>query len=81
MRVESEPRLTLADLEGRATITVAEAASLLGIGLRQAYEAAARGSIPAIRIGERRILIPVAALLALLGGGDAPKEGVRGAQP
>ena len=52
------------DLE-RKTYTVDEAAKLLGIGRSAAYEAAERGSIPAVRIG-RRILIPRAALDRLL---------------
>jgi excisionase family DNA binding protein len=53
----------------RKTITVTEAAKLLGIGKNQAYEAARRGEIPVIRIG-RRILVPVAALERLLRAGE-----------
>lgn len=44
----------------RATYTVPEAASLLGISLGKAYEAVRAGTIPAIRVG-RRFLIPRAA--------------------
>ena len=51
---------------GRATITVSEAADILGIGRSAAYEAVARGEIPAIRVG-RRLLVPLARLYALLG--------------
>ena len=50
------------------TVTVQEAGHLLGISRASAYEAAARGEIPTIRIG-RRILIPSAPLLAMLGAG------------
>jgi excisionase family DNA binding protein len=50
----------------KATITVEEAARLLGIGRGLAYAAVADGTLPAIRVG-RRLLIPKAALLALLG--------------
>ena len=50
----------------RAAYTVAEAAKLIGIGRRQAYEAALKGEIPAIRVG-RRVAVPKAALHALLG--------------
>ena len=50
----------------RPTLTVTEAAALLGIGRQTYYEAAARGEVPAIRIG-RRIVVPTAALKALLG--------------
>ncbi|MCB0879276.1 MAG: helix-turn-helix domain-containing protein [Thermoleophilia bacterium] len=43
----------------RATLTVAEAAKLLGISLNSAYEAVRRDEIPALRIGGR-LLIPTA---------------------
>ena len=49
----------------RMTLTVTEAAELLGIGRSAAYEATRRGQIPTLRIG-RRILIPWAALERLL---------------
>ena len=39
------------------TMTVDEAARILGIGRNSAYEAVRRNQIPSIRIG-RRILIP-----------------------
>ncbi|MEX0990644.1 MAG: helix-turn-helix domain-containing protein [Actinomycetota bacterium] len=55
--------MTPADLADRATITIPEVASLLGIGVRQAYAAAARGDIPAIRIGDRRLIVPTCALV------------------
>jgi len=51
----------------RRTATVAEAAKLLGIGRNQAYEAARRGQLPAIRIG-KRLLVPLAALERMLQG-------------
>ncbi len=47
------------------TLSVAEAARLLGIGRNSAYEAVRRGEIPSIRIG-RRVLIPRTALMVLL---------------
>jgi len=43
--------------DSRRTYTVEETADILGIGLNQAYEAAARGDIPALRVG-RRWLVP-----------------------
>jgi excisionase family DNA binding protein len=58
---ETPPHLT-----GRATITVSEAAALLGMGRSATYEAVRRGEIPSLRFGGR-ILVPVAALLRLLG--------------
>ena len=45
----------------RLTITVREAAELLGLSRNAAYEAVRRGDIPAIRIGGR-ILVPKHAL-------------------
>ena len=56
----------LALAETRATITVEEAAALLGIGRTAAYEAARRGQLPTRRLG-RRLLVPVPALLEWLG--------------
>ena len=58
---------TLAEqLSGRATITVEEAATLLGIGRSAAYEAARRGQLPTRRLG-KRLRVPVPALLDWLG--------------
>ena len=53
-------------LENRVTITVTETAELLGIGRTSAYEAIRRGELPSLRIG-RRLVVPVAQLLAALG--------------
>ena len=55
-----------ADRVQRETYTVAETAKILGIGLRQAYEAIQRGEIPARKIGGRQIVFR-AALHAMLG--------------
>lgn len=57
---------SVADVGGRATLTVEEAAALLGIGRSAAYEAARRGQLPTRRVG-RRLLVPVPALLEWLG--------------
>jgi excisionase family DNA binding protein len=51
----------------RLTMTVEEAAVVLGISRATAYDAVSRGEIPCIRIG-RRILIPKVALQRLLEG-------------
>jgi excisionase family DNA binding protein len=64
----SEPTLgigAIAPVGERLTLTVEEAARLLGISRAFAYEAVNAGSIPSIRIG-RRILVPKAALERLL---------------
>lgn len=47
------------------TISVEEAAVILGISRRSAYRAAASGDLPAVRLG-RRVRVPSAALRQLL---------------
>ena len=51
--------------EDRLVFTVAEAGELLGISRAFAYELVARGDLPVIRLGRRR-LVPKVALLALV---------------
>lgn len=51
----------------RETLTVPEAAKILGIGRNSAYEAIRRGDIPSVRIG-KRLVIPKCALYRLLEG-------------
>ena len=48
------------------TMHVEQAAELLHVSRASAYKAVANGEIPSIRIG-KRILVPTAALLDLLG--------------
>ena len=55
-------------LSERKTFTIAEAAHMLGIGRKSAYEAARKGEIPTIKIG-RLVLVPRAALDRLLADG------------
>jgi excisionase family DNA binding protein len=50
----------------RMTVTVEEAAQLLGIGRQSAYQAARAGELPTIRLG-RRLLVPRAQIERLLG--------------
>jgi excisionase family DNA binding protein len=57
---------TAQTLEDRLVYTVAEAGELLGISRAFAYELVARGELPVIRLGRRR-LVPKVALLALVG--------------
>ncbi len=54
--------------DDRLVFTVAEAGSLLGISRAFAYELVARGELPVIRLGRRR-LVPKVALFALVGNG------------
>ena len=60
----------LAALQGRVTVSIEEAARLLGLGRSAAYEAARRGELPTRRLG-RRPLVPVLALLEWLGAAMA----------
>ena len=61
-----------------ATLSVEEAAQLLGISRSLAYEAARDGALPVIRVG-RRLLVPRRQLLKMLGlietgGTDVQKD-------
>jgi excisionase family DNA binding protein len=58
----------------RLVLTVPEAAEALGVSPRSYYAAAARGEVPAIRIG-RRLVVPGAALARLLGGEESVGNG------
>jgi excisionase family DNA binding protein len=51
----------------RQTLTVEEAAKMLGIGRSSAYEAVRKGELPVIRIG-RRYVVPKVAIDRLLSG-------------
>ncbi|HVM13718.1 MAG TPA: helix-turn-helix domain-containing protein [Egibacteraceae bacterium] len=48
------------------TLSVEQAGRMLGVPRATAYRAAARGQLPTFRIG-RRLLVPTARLLDLLG--------------
>lgn len=54
----------------RKTLSVPEAAEVLGIGRSAAYQAARTGELPTIKIG-RRVLVPMVALDRLLGRAEA----------
>jgi excisionase family DNA binding protein len=58
-------------------MSVDEAARLLGIGRGLAYEAVRNGEIPSIRLG-RRVLIPRARLLELVGAPEMRTPGLTG---
>ncbi len=65
-QARSEHGLVDSDPRERPTLTVKEAAALLGSSLHGAYDAAHRGELPVIWIG-RRMLVPTAGLLAMVG--------------
>lgn len=58
----------------KAALTVDEVARLLGISRGLAFRGCHDGSIPSIRIG-RRLLVPRARFLALLGEHNPSEEG------
>jgi len=58
---------------GRVTITVGEAAEMLGISRTSAYLCARRRGIPTVRLG-RRVLVPVARFMAMLEADPPPDE-------
>ncbi|TYK50578.1 helix-turn-helix domain-containing protein [Actinomadura decatromicini] len=66
MTTSDRTDVTLPDPRKRPTIPVPEAGELLGLSRASAYEAANRGDIPTLRIG-RRMVVPTARLLAMLG--------------
>ena len=57
--------MTLDELYGRATITVAECAVLLGVDVRTVARAVEYGQIYGVRVG-RRIVIPARQLWKML---------------
>jgi excisionase family DNA binding protein len=63
----------------RLTYTVEEAARLCGVSRGVAYQAVAAGEIPSLKVG-RRILVPRARLLALLGEDLSIPESSKGGE-
>lgn len=60
-------------MERRLTMTVEEAAEIIGISRTSAYLCAARGELPTRRFG-RRVLVLVAPFLAMLGDETGESE-------
>ena len=67
--------LDLEDLKASrsAVVTIAQAATVLGIDVRTVSRAIRNGELPALRLG-RRVLIPRLALLACLGASEDAAE-------
>ena len=61
------------------TITVEQAGKVLGVSRGLAYQSARDGSLPTVKLGRRRLVVPVARLRSLLDG-TAP-ENTNGALP
>lgn len=64
-RFSDYTRQTLIE-SGLLTLSVEEAGKFVGLGRGASYEAVRNGEIPSLQLGRRR-LVPVAALLKLLG--------------
>ena len=67
MRAMPSKRAPSDPLEGRLTITIDEAAELLGLSRNSAYTAAGRGELPTLSYGRRKV-VPVDALRRQLAG-------------
>ena len=76
--METETEMPSDPRADRLVYTVTEAAVLLGISRAFAYELVARGELPVICLGRRR-LVPKVALLALVEQ-DRPDETTSAAQ-
>ena len=64
------------DLFGRHTVTIEEAAALLGVSRNTAYQAAKTGQLETIQIGRRK-LVPTAHLRKALGLAAPPRRVLR----
>jgi excisionase family DNA binding protein len=61
--------LTLDDLRDEgATVSVERSSRYLGVSRAFAYQMAREGQLPTIKLGARRVRVPTAALLKMLGG-------------
>ena len=66
----------MTDENGSATLTVAEAAKLLGIGRQTAYDLVAQGKLPgAIRLGRRIVVSRIVLQEVLAGHGNQQTSG------
>lgn len=54
-------------LKEPAVIDVPTAGRYLGLGRSASYDAARRGVLPTLKVGERRLVVPTARLAAILG--------------
>jgi hypothetical protein len=59
------------------TISVPEAGRILGLSRNGSYAAAARGDIPALRIGSKKLVVPTHKLLELLDSPACPSRARR----
>lgn len=67
--------LTVEELRNRPTVSVPDGGACVGLSRNASYEAAKRGDLPTIRIG-RRVVVPTAPLLRMLGVEDREPHAV-----
>ena len=60
----------VAKWETWATMSVDECSAITGAGRGLVYRGIRNGEIPSIKLGERRVLIPVAAIKKMLGNAE-----------
>ena len=59
---------------GKKTMSIKEFAEKMNISRSLAYKLASNGQIPVIRLGDRRLLVPVQAVEKMLNGGLTLQE-------
>ena len=68
MAPSTQTRMTLDDLRERTVVDVPTGGAVLDLSRSASYRAAERGYLPTIKLGDRRVVVPVARLLAMLEG-------------
>lgn len=71
MAPSTQTRMTLDDLRERTVVDVPTGGAFLDLSRSASYRAAERGYLPTIKLGDRRVVVPVARLLAMLEGEGA----------
>jgi hypothetical protein len=67
-QLREDARRALPDPEVEPVVSVERAGAVLGLSRQSAYDAVRRGEIPSLRFN-RRVVVPTARLLALIGVG------------
>jgi predicted DNA-binding transcriptional regulator AlpA len=63
--------MKLDEIRDQAVVDVPTGGAVLGLSRSASYRAAERGYLPTIKLGDRRVVVPVARLLAMLEGEGA----------
>jgi hypothetical protein len=58
--------LEMARADGRVTLNIEECGILLGVSRATAFAMAANGTLPVMKVGPRRFIVPIAAFEAML---------------